>query len=58
MFTACLGKNHGYNPQDIWDIEYDMLEAMGCDTFKKEDPNNYNVVTADELKSKFVIKFY
>ena len=53
VFTACLGKNHGYNPQDIWDIEYDMLEAMGCDTFKKEDPNNYNVVTADELKSKF-----
>jgi putative endopeptidase len=53
VFTACLGKNHGYNPQDIWDIEYDMLEAMGCDTFKKEDPNNYNVVTADELKTKF-----
>jgi len=53
VFTVCLGKNHGYNPQDIWDIEYDMLEAMGCDTFKKEDPNNYNVVTADELKTKF-----
>jgi len=53
VFTACLGKNHGYNPQDIWDIEYDMLEAMGCDTFKKEDPNNYNVVTANELKTKF-----
>jgi predicted metalloendopeptidase len=53
VFTACLGKNHGYNPQDIWDIEYDMLEAMGCDTFKKEDPNNYNVVTTDELKTKF-----
>ena len=53
VFTACLGKDHGYNPQDIWDIEYDILEAMGCDTFKKEDPNNYNVVTADELKTKF-----
>jgi putative endopeptidase len=53
VFTACLGKNHGYNPQDIWDVEYDMLEAMGCDTFKKEDPNNYNVVTADELKTTF-----
>ena len=53
VFTACLGKNHGYNPQDIWDIEYDMLDAMGCETFKKEDPNNYNVVTADELKTKF-----
>jgi putative endopeptidase len=53
VFTACLGKNHGYNPQDIWDIEYDMLDAMGCETFKKEDPNNYNVVSADELKTKF-----
>ena len=53
VFTACLGKKHGYNPQDIWDIEYEMLEAMGCDTFKKEDPNNYNVVTADELKHTF-----
>ena len=53
VFTACLGKNHGYNPQDIWDVEYDMLDAMGCDTFKKEDPNNYNVVTDNELKTTF-----
>ena len=53
VFTACLGKNHGYNPQDIWDVEYDILDAMGCNTFKKEDPNNYNVVTSDELNKTF-----
>jgi len=53
VFTACLGKNHGFNPQDIWDIEYSMLDAMGCLTFKKDDPNGYNIVYANEMESKF-----
>lgn len=53
VFTACLGKNHGFNPQDIWDIEYSMLDAMGCLSFKKDDPNGYNIVYAHEMESKF-----
>jgi putative endopeptidase len=54
MFTACLGtKNHGYNPQDIWDIESDILDSMGCNSIKKDDPNYYNVVSDYDLEHTF-----
>jgi len=54
VFTACTGnKNHGYNPLDVWDVEYDILVAMGCESFKKDDPNSYNVVYANEMEPKF-----
>ena len=54
VFTACTGKkNHGFNPQDIWDVEYDILVSMGCDIFKKDDPNSYNIVYANEMETKF-----
>ena len=54
VFTACVGtKNHGFNPQDIWDVEYEMLIAMGCNAFKKEDPYNYNSVYAHEMETLF-----
>ena len=29
MFNACLGKGHGLNPTDVWDVEYDLLTALG-----------------------------
>jgi len=42
-----------YNPQDVWDVEVEMLNVMGCDEIKKEDPNYYNVVTKKELEEKY-----
>jgi putative endopeptidase len=62
VFQACLRtKLHllkDFNPQDIWDVEIEMLEAMGCDVLKKkEDPNYYNVVSKDELEKTYGFDF-
>ena len=53
-FKVCLGKqDHGYNPQDIWDVELELLDAMGCNSIKNDNPDYYNVVTADEMEKKY-----
>jgi len=38
-----------FDPQDVWDVELELLDAMGCTAIKKEDPNYYNPVTSTEL---------
>jgi predicted metalloendopeptidase len=55
IFEVCVGKNHSYNPQDIWDVELELLDAMGCNQIKHDNPNFYNVVSAKELESEFGI---
>ena len=53
-FKACLGdqEHSKFNPEDIWDIELDLLDAMGCKTVYKEDPDFYNVMSNTEINSK------
>lgn len=48
MFDLCLGKGHGLRAMDVWDCEYDMLSALGCDSIKSDDPDGYNIVTQEE----------
>ena len=42
-----------YDPMDIWNVEIQLLDAMGCDKIKKEDPDYYNVVSKDELENDY-----
>jgi putative endopeptidase len=42
-----------YDPMDIWNVEMQLLDAMGCDKIKKEDPDYYNVVSKDELENDY-----
>lgn len=55
VFKACLGasKASNYNPQDIWDVENDMLDAMNCEENLKIDSNSYNKVSANDIETKF-----
>ena len=52
MFNACLGKNHDLKASDVWDVEYDILGALGCNKIKKDDENGYNLVTKSESIKK------
>ena len=54
-FKACLGETEAkkYDPLDIWEVELDLLDAMGCNSIKKQDPNYYNVVTSTELEDTY-----
>jgi putative endopeptidase len=48
-FNLCLGKNHGLKATDVWDCEYDILLALGCDSIKNtNDSKYYNVVTQEQ----------
>lgn len=53
-FKACLGEDKylNYDPQDIWDVELELLDAMGCKETFKEDPDFYNVMTDKDLENK------
>jgi len=52
MFDACLGKGHGLIAQDVWDCEFAMLSALGCDSIKNEDEDGYNAVNKNESVNK------
>ena len=53
IFSGCLGKNHGLNGKDVFEVERDILDAMGCDSIKKDTPDFYNVVKSDESLEKY-----
>jgi len=52
-FKTCLPDNYkDYNPHDIWQVEYAMLNSMGIYSDFKQDPNFYNVATPSILENK------
>jgi len=53
MFDLCLGKGHGLKSQDIWDCEYNLLTAFGCDSIKNDDDDGYNIITKSEALEKY-----
>jgi putative endopeptidase len=53
LFENVFGKNHGFNPQDIFDVEVQMLYAVGCEDRKHTNAkDNYNVVFAKNAQSE------
>ena len=48
MFDLCLEKGHDLKSIDVWDCEYDMLTALGCNAIKNDDEDGYNIVTQKE----------
>ena len=54
MFDACFGKGkHEYKAQDVFDVEYQMLDAMGCISEKNESPLYYNKIKGAEAMKKY-----
>lgn len=41
------------NPNDVFDVEYNLLINMGCDAIKQDDPNGYNKVASSESIKKY-----
>jgi len=54
LFRACLGdvQFKNYDPQDVWDVELEILDVMGCNPVFKDNPEFYNVVTSEDLEKK------
>ena len=52
LFNQCLGEGHGYNTDDIYDVEVDMFNVFGCsDATKKEE--SYNKVSKTDALNKY-----
>ena len=48
IFDSCLGKNHGLSADDVFQVEYDMVNAMGCTGIKQDDEHYYNIVKKED----------
>ena len=59
-FKAVLPNDleNDFKAQDVWDVELQLLDAMGCNKIKKEDPDFYNVVTDKELVEDYGFNWY
>jgi len=53
MFDIALGENHGYRVKDVFDTEFEILNALICDKIKVKDSDNYNLITKDEALKDF-----
>ena len=53
VFKLVLPDNKELNAQDVWDTELELLNAMGCNKIKKEDPDYYNVLTKKEIEEEY-----
>jgi putative endopeptidase len=53
MFELCLGKGHQVNSHDIWDCEYELLTALGCNSIKEDNEDGYNLITKSEALTKY-----
>jgi predicted metalloendopeptidase len=53
LFTIAYGENHGFNVKDVFDTEFEILNAMACDLIKETDADNYNLITKDEALKDF-----
>jgi predicted metalloendopeptidase len=53
LFTICYGENHGFNVKDVFDTEFEILNAMACELITDSDPDGYNLVTKEEALKNF-----
>jgi putative endopeptidase len=52
IFRTLLGPNHGYNPKDVFEVEQQILNTLGCiEVTKNEVP--YNKVYSREALEKY-----
>jgi putative endopeptidase len=51
VFNILIGKND-YNPQDVFDVEVDIFNTLGCTDVTKEE-TSYNKVYAEEAYTKY-----
>ena len=52
LFSFALGDNHTYDPNDVYECEKKMANALICTTNIKQDPD-YNLITKKECTSKY-----
>jgi len=52
VFTTCLGSNHGLSASDVFDVEVDIFNALGCIDIVKTE-KSYNKVSKSDCFQKY-----
>jgi predicted metalloendopeptidase len=53
LFDTCIGPNHGLNPDDVYDVEVDIFNVMGCVSVTRKEEEPYNKILAHECLEKY-----
>ena len=53
LFNTCLGKGHGLNGDDIFDVEVEIFDALGCADIVPGTEESYNKVMASDCLTKY-----
>ena len=53
LFNLSFGTNHPFNVKDVFDVEFEILNAMACNLIKEHDSDDYNLVSKDEALKNF-----
>jgi predicted metalloendopeptidase len=54
LFENAFGINHSFKVENIFNCEYKILNAMGCNLIKSDiNNNNYNLITREEALKDF-----
>ena len=53
LFKVCVGENNDYDPQDVFDVENEILNAFSSTDIKNDSPDFYNVVTKKDSIEKY-----
>jgi len=53
IFTTLLGSNHGYNPNDVFEVEKQISDAFMCIDITKNQEIPYNKVYSKEALEKY-----
>ena len=53
LFENTFGKKHGFNVENIFECELQIVNAYDCNIIKKEDPDNYNIIHKNEALEQF-----
>jgi putative endopeptidase len=53
LFTIAFGNNHGYNMEDVFNTEFEILNAMSCELITEVDSDGYNLITKEEALTNF-----
>jgi putative endopeptidase len=53
VFDTCLGRNHGFNPSDVFDVEVEIFNSLGCIDITSKEETSYNKIVKTESLKKF-----
>jgi putative endopeptidase len=53
IFDTALGKGHGFNAADVFDVEVDIFNALGCIDITSNEEKSYNKIMASDCLRKY-----